>query len=51
MSGYTVCRYPAAATAVPFSGLPLTRRPISLYSSICGSAAVISVSSAAYKSL
>ena len=46
-SGQVICRYSDAATAAPFSALPLTRRPISRYNSICGSCAAISASSAA----
>lgn len=41
------CRYSDAATAAPFSPLPLTTRPISQYSSICGSCAATAASSAA----
>ena len=56
-SGYIPHRYSDAATAAPFSGLPLTSRPISQYSFICGSSAIcdssaaISVSSAANMAL
>ena len=44
-AGEVACRYSDAATAAPFSLLPLTSRPISQYISICGSCAAISVSS------
>ena len=45
-AGYAACRYSDAATAAPFSALPLTTRPISQYSSICGSCAATAASSA-----
>lgn len=35
-SGQVICRYSDAATAAPFSALPLTSRPISQYPSISG---------------
>ncbi|WP_251318918.1 hypothetical protein [Flintibacter muris] len=51
MSGYAAHRYSAAAAAAPFSDLPLTNRPISQYSSICGKSAAIRVSSASNMAL
>ncbi len=50
-SGYIPHRYSDAATAAPFSGLPLTSWPILQYSFICGRSAAISVSSAANMAL